>query len=153
MQRKAIEPNDTTYSAAISACEKGQQAEALAISGPDWAMLRIFRQLRLILLTRLLSYLPGLKYVAQCLAAPLKGVFRWGSALLAMATYMCSVLCMNLLAMNLLPLACDHIEVQASNREQQVIVPVAKRDVKGAPGQEEYRSEMPLPHAEAERHP
>ena len=55
--------------------------------------------------------------------------------------------------MNLLPLACDHIEVQASNREQQVIVPVAKRDVKGAPGQEEYRSEMPLPHAEAERHP
>ena len=97
-------------------------------------MLRIFRQLRLILLARLLSYLPELKYVAQCLAAPLKGVFRWGSALLAMATNMCSVLCMNLFARNLLPLACDHFEVQASNRELQVIVPVAKRDMKGAPG-------------------
>ena len=31
-------------------------------------------------------------------------------------------------------LACDHIEVQASNREQQVIVPVAKRDGKGLQG-------------------
>ena len=51
-----------------------------------------------------------------------------------MATNMCSVLCMNLLAKNLLPLACDHFEVQASNRELQVIVPVAKRDMKGAPG-------------------
>ena len=41
---------------------------------------------------------------------------------------------MNLFARNLLPLACDHFEVQASNRELQVIVPVAKRDMKGAPG-------------------
>ena len=60
MQRKAIEPNDTTYSAAISACELSCDLQCSCASVDEahsFDEAVELSELRLILLTRLLSYL------------------------------------------------------------------------------------------------
>ena len=65
MQRKAIEPNDTTYSAAISACELSCDLQCSCASVDEahsFDEAVEVSELRLILWTRLLSYLRLILY-------------------------------------------------------------------------------------------